>query len=80
MTDMKISKEREDFKGMGAKELKTKIDSLRRELFSLRLNASTAHVKDYSQFNKLRKKIARGSTILNDKKRDEQILEVSDGR
>ena len=71
MTNMKVAKDREDLNGMGSVELKTKINSLRKELFSLRLNASTAHVKDYSQFNKLRRKIARGLTFLNNKEREQ---------
>jgi len=68
---MKVSKEKEDLRGMGTEELKTKVDSLRKELFSLRLNATTAHVKDYSQFNKLRRKIARGLTFLNNMTREQ---------
>ena len=52
---------------MNEVELKEKIEAIRRELFSLRLNASTAHVKDYSLFNKLRKNIARGLTMLHQK-------------
>lgn len=67
---MKIVEEREDLKGMGADELVAKIDSFRKELFSLRLNASTAHVKDYSQFSKLRKSIARALTYLRSKQHD----------
>lgn len=45
-------------------DLKEKIDALRRELFSLRINAATAHVKDYSQYKKIRKDIARALTDL----------------
>lgn len=67
MTNMKTNKEKEDFEGMGAQELGKKVDSLRRELFSLRLNASTAHVKDYSQFSKLRRRIARALTYLHNR-------------
>ena len=67
---MKIEKERENYRELGPDELKKKIEGLRRELFSLRLNVST-HVKDYSQFNKLRKKIARGLTFLNNMTREQ---------
>lgn len=67
MTNMKIAQEREEFKNMELGELKVKIDSMRRELFSLRLNASTAHVKDYSQFSKIRRRIARALTYLHTK-------------
>ena len=64
MTNMKVTKEREDLKNMDPAELNKKINALRRELFSLRLNAATAHVKDYSQFGKLRRQIARAETEL----------------
>jgi large subunit ribosomal protein L29 len=64
---MKVEKEREDYRGLKASELQEKIENLRRELFSLRLNASTAHVKDYSQLSKLRKSIARALTCLSEK-------------
>ena len=67
MTDMKVEKERENYRGLTFNELLEKIDALRRELFSLRLNASTAHVKDYSQFGKLRRSIARALTYLDQK-------------
>lgn len=50
---------------LGAIELKAKVVEWRRQLLSLRLNAATSHVKDFSQFNKLRKNIARGLTYLN---------------
>lgn len=59
---MKITKERENLKSMGLDDLAKRIDSLQRELFSLRLSSATAHVKDYSQFSKLRKQIARALT------------------
>ena len=44
--------------------LKKEIGMLKKELFNLTLNASTTHVKDYSQFKKLRKGIARAETFL----------------
>lgn len=49
---------------LGATELKAKVIEWRRQLLSLRLNAATSHVKDFSQFAKLRKNIARGLTYL----------------
>ncbi len=64
---MKISKLKEELKQLGVTELIVKLDSLRREHFSLRLNSSTSHVKDYSQFKKGRKNIARALTILRQK-------------
>ena len=52
---------------LSAKELEVKVEDLRRELFGLRLSSSTTHIKDYSQFKKLRKNIARSLTLLGQK-------------
>ena len=52
-------------------ELKKKAEQLKRDLFSIRLNASTAHVKDYSQFKKLRKDIARVLTYIEQKEQQQ---------
>ncbi len=62
-----MNKEKVEIKELNALQLKDKIESLRRELFNLKLNASTSHVKDYSQFVKLRKNIARAETYLRQK-------------
>jgi ribosomal protein L29 len=59
---MKTTKFKDEFKQLGVQELNEKLDALRREYFGLKLNAATSHVKDYSQFNKLRKNIARLET------------------
>lgn len=64
---MKTSKFKEEIKQLGIKELIIKLDAFRRDRFSLRLNASTSHLKDYSQFKKGRKNIARILTILRQK-------------
>ncbi len=52
---------------MKVEELEQHIDELRQALFSLRLNLVTSHVKDVSQFKKLRRTIARGLTVLCEK-------------
>ena len=44
--------------------LKTHIDDWRAQLLSLRLSSRVSHVRDYSQFKKLRKNIARGMQLL----------------
>jgi ribosomal protein L29 len=64
---MKISKFKEELKQMDLKDLILKLDAIRRDCFSLRLNSSTSHVKDYSQFKKGRKNIARVLTLLRQK-------------
>jgi ribosomal protein L29 len=65
---MKSQGVKKELERLGVKELEGQLDGLRRELFSLKLNAVTAHVKDYSQFKKLRKNIARAKTYLKNKK------------
>jgi ribosomal protein L29 len=64
---MKIRKFKDDIKQLGVKDLRIKLDELRRSLFSLRLNSTTSHVKDYSQFGKIRENIARILTELRQK-------------
>jgi ribosomal protein L29 len=64
---MKKRDEKVDLKQLSYDELLLKADSLRKDLFNVRLNAITAHVKDYSQFKKLRKEIARVLTCLRSK-------------
>ncbi len=63
-----MNKDREALKNLSQQELSAKLDELRRERFTLKLNAATAHIKDYSQFKKLKSNIARALTYLNKKK------------
>jgi len=56
---MKINDFKKELRSKSVQELQDELDNLRRELFSLRLNSSTTHIKDVSQFSKLRKNIAR---------------------
>ncbi|EKE05169.1 MAG: hypothetical protein ACD_19C00412G0001, partial [uncultured bacterium] len=62
---MKLTKQIEQLKGLKESELREKVSEFKRELFGLRLNSATSHVKDYSQFKKLRKNVARALTCLN---------------
>lgn len=64
---MKIKEIRDEFGQLGIAEILAKIEAMRQELLSYRLNAVTSHVKDYSQFKKLRKNIARGETYIRQK-------------
>jgi large subunit ribosomal protein L29 len=64
---MKVDKFKQELEHMGTVELQDKLEGIRRELFSLRLNASTAHIKDYSLFKKLRRDVARILTFLRNK-------------
>lgn len=62
-----MAKSKDDLKKLDAAQLYNKLNELRSQLFSLRLNSLTSHVKDYSQFKKLRKGIARIETYLGEK-------------
>lgn len=64
---MKNIKENEELKGLSEAELLDKLDNLRRMRFSLQLNAATAHIKDYSQFKKMKRSIARILTHLHER-------------
>jgi large subunit ribosomal protein L29 len=64
---MKVTKFKEEINQMTPEQLQEKLEQLKRDSFSLRLNALTTHVKDYSQFSKLRKDIARVLTTLRQK-------------
>lgn len=64
---MKLKDLKQELARMEMNQLKDKVESLRRELFGLRLNATTSHVKDYSQAAKLRRGIARGLTYMTQK-------------
>lgn len=61
---MKVTKVKDEFVKMNDEELVKKYHSLKRDLFNIRLNAATAHLKDYSLFKKLRKDVARAATYL----------------
>ncbi len=65
---MKVNAFKNELAHMSEVDLKEKLENLRRDSFSLKLNASTAHVKDYSLFKKLRKDIARGLTVMRQRK------------
>lgn len=67
---MKETKFKDELKQLDATGLKAKLDAVRRELFNVQLNATTAHVKDYSQFKKLKKDIARVLTFVRQKEQE----------
>jgi len=61
---MKVNTFKQEIAELSPAELHDKLLQLRRQLFSLKLNATTAHIKDYSLFKKLRRDIARVVTRL----------------
>lgn len=56
---------------MDVKALNDEIAALKRELFDLKLGAVASHVKDNSQFKKLRVRIAQALTYVNQKEQSE---------
>lgn len=61
---MKQKQEMQKLSKLDGAEVAKHLAVARDELFTLRLNASTAHVKDYSRFKTLRKRVARMLTVL----------------
>jgi len=62
---MKETKLKDELRKATSEKLAELLNELRKELFTLRVNSSTAHVKDYSQFQKLRRGIARVLTEMH---------------
>ena len=52
---------------LSIEDLRSQLEGTRRDLFGLRLNAATSQVKDFSQYKKLRKHIARIMTAIRAK-------------
>jgi len=64
---MKVTSQRQELKELSKENLQEKVNELRKKLFALKLNAATAHIKDYSQFKHLKRAIARALTYLKQK-------------
>lgn len=65
---MKVTEIKKELVNLEIQALEAKVEEWRATLLSLRLKSATSHIKDVSQFKKLRKNIARGMTILSNKK------------
>lgn len=63
---MKMS-ERKELTKYNIEKLVKKLHEFQQELFRLNFNASTTHIKDYSQFSKAKKNVARILTLLHQK-------------
>jgi|KBSMisStandDraft_5_1062788.scaffolds.fasta_scaffold410577_2 large subunit ribosomal protein L29 len=69
---MKTKRFNEEIRQLDENQLNDRLNQLKKELFSLRLNVVTSHVKDYSVFTKLRRDIARVRTIIVEKAQAQQ--------
>lgn len=56
-----------ELKALSELELVSKVDDLRRELFSLRLHSKTSPVENFRKFRHLRREIARALTYIRQK-------------
>jgi ribosomal protein L29 len=63
----KINSIRKELHQLPINDLRQKVEALRRELFSLRLHTVTSPIKDYKQFIRMKRDIARVLTFLNQK-------------
>lgn len=63
-----MNKVKEELKKMSEQELVARVGEMKNELFTLTLQSKTSHMKDVSQFGKLRKNIARALTYLRTRK------------
>ena len=70
---MKVTKLKEELRKVSDEQLLETLGELRKQLFTLRVNATTAHVKDYSQFQKLRRGIARVLTEMRMRDKQDQV-------
>lgn len=64
---MKVNGFKKEIETLSPIALEKKLQLMRNELFSLKLNSAVSHLKDYSHFSKLRKNIARVLTVLHQK-------------
>ena len=61
---MKMTDLKQELKKLNRQQLQEQVEAVSRELFAMRLQSRTAHLKDNSRFMKLRKVIARIKTFI----------------
>ena len=62
-----MDKIKNQLKQLDVPQLAVEIEKLRRELFTLRLATISSPIKDYKQFRKIKKNIARAQTYAQQK-------------
>jgi ribosomal protein L29 len=62
-----MNKDKAILKNLDVAQLEEKVQEYRTNLFKLRLASTTGHVKDFSQFKKLRAGLARALTYISQK-------------
>ena len=67
----------ENLRELSIMELENKILDLKKELMESRFSLATSQIEDTSIFKKIKKEIAQASTVLNQKKAENEMKDVS---
>lgn len=62
-----MNKDKAILKDLTVAQLEEKVQEYRTNIFKLKLASTTGHVKDFSQFKKLRASLARALTYMSQK-------------
>ena len=68
-----------ELRDLGVKELETKTDQLRSELFTARIRKETGQLENTAKLRTLRREIARAETILREKQVSRSEPKASEG-
>ena len=68
----------ENLRELSIMELENKILDLKKELMESRFSLATSQIEDTSIFKKIKKEIAQASTLLNEKRNELKMKEISD--
>jgi large subunit ribosomal protein L29 len=74
---MTIMMTKDELKKLDVAALESDTNSLKKEFFTLKLGVMTGQVKDFSQFQKLRRQIARLLTFATQKRGKKQNMNKS---
>ena len=67
----------ENLRELSIMELENKILDLKKELMESRFSLATSQIEDTSVFKKIKKQIAQTSTILNEKRNEEKMKDIT---
>lgn len=57
-----------EMRSRSVEDLISEVDSLKKQLFNLKLQMAAGQVKDYAQFKRLRGDVARALTLINQRR------------
>ena len=67
----------ENLRELSVLELENKILDLKKELMESRFSLATSQIEDTSIFKKIKKEIAQASTVLNQKRNEIKMKEIT---